>query len=149
MQSQGACELRVTVVYNTRYLPLFGPNRKNRFTRLAKMARARSLAAILLISPGKPHRQQPQFNGHLKPFLLGGNRRGRSDARARPLEVARPTVSRRRKGRAPQRTAARIIEDDHNLRARTAELNAAAFAFARARGIFWTRIFVGKGQIWS
>jgi hypothetical protein len=69
--------------------------------------------------------------------------------RARPLEVARPTVSRRRKGRAPQRTAARIIEDDHNLRARTAELNAAAFAFARARGIFWTRIFVGKGQIWS
>jgi hypothetical protein len=54
-------------------------------------------------------------------------------------------VSRRRKGRAPQRTAARIIEDDHNLRARTTELNAAAFAFARARGIFWTRIFVGKG----
>ena len=31
---------------NTRYFPLFGPNRKNRFTRLAKMARARSLAAI-------------------------------------------------------------------------------------------------------
>jgi len=36
----------VACTYNTRYLPLFGPNRKNRFTRLAKMARARSLAAI-------------------------------------------------------------------------------------------------------
>ena len=84
--------------------------------------------------------------GTLKPFLLGGNRRGRSDARALPLEVARPTVSRRRKGREPQRTAARIIENDHTLlRARTTELNAAAFAFARARGVFWTRIFVGKG----
>ena len=54
-------------------------------------------------------------------------------------------MSRRRKGRAPQRTAARIIEDDHNLRARTTEQNAAAFAFARARGIFCTRIFVEKG----